>query len=100
MTGSKTACREGVDRHCSEFTVPLGGRLDLTKLACQAVFVISFYDLSRPGTRHRSAQHGRFPDRNISTWGQPIDKTEGVSARNLRVRPRRSRGQRSCRKFW
>jgi hypothetical protein len=91
MTDSKTACREGVDRHCSEFTVPLAGRLDLTKLACQAVFVISFYDLSRPGTRHRSAQHGRFPDRNISTWGQPIDKTEGVSARNLRVRPRRGR---------
>ena len=34
----------------SEFTMPLVGRLVLGKLACQAGFVISFYDLSRPVT--------------------------------------------------
>lgn len=37
------ACRD-------EFTLPSVGRLVLGKLACQAVFVISFYDLSRPVT--------------------------------------------------
>lgn len=33
-------------------------RLDLTKLACQAGIVISFYDLSRPVPGHRSELHG------------------------------------------
>ena len=41
--------RLSIDRY-SEFTVPPARRLVLGKLACQAGFVISFYDLSRPVT--------------------------------------------------
>jgi len=55
------------------------GRLVLGKLACQAGFVISFYDLSRAVIGLRSALHGRIPDRSSPLDGQPIDKTEGVS---------------------
>jgi hypothetical protein len=44
-------------------------RLNLTKLACQAGIVISFYDLSKPAPGHRSALHGRIPNPIISAWG-------------------------------
>jgi len=37
-------------------------KLAWTKLACQAVFVISFYDLLTPQKNRRSATHGGIPD--------------------------------------
>jgi hypothetical protein len=43
------AARLSITRY-SEFTMLQVGRLVLGKLACQAGFVISFYDLSRPVT--------------------------------------------------
>src|SRR6185312_2211601 len=52
----------------SEIYDPAGRRLDLTKLACQAGIVISFYDLSRPVPGHRSELHGN-PYRIISARG-------------------------------
>lgn len=49
------------------------------KLACQAVFVISFYDLSELGSR--AAVH-RCTDESLTGLSplgeQPIDETEGV----------------------
>ena len=48
-TVERHAASLSFDRY-SEFTVPPVSRLVLGKLACQAGFVISFYDLSRPVT--------------------------------------------------
>lgn len=75
---------------CSEFTLPLPAGLDLAKLACQAVFVISFYDLSRSGTRHRSMLHGRFPHRIIFRLRDSLSTSPKGPARNLRVQHHRS----------
>ncbi len=60
-------------------------RLDLSKLACQAGIVISFYDLSRldPGPPSRAARTsftGSYPPGATAHR----DKTEGVPARNLK----------------
>lgn len=73
-------------------TVPPADELVLGKLACQAGFVISFYDLSSPipgPSVHCCTDEAPTGSRPLD--GQPIDKTEGGLARYLRVRPRRIR---------
>ena len=46
-------------------------RLNLTKLACQAGIVISFYDLSRPVPGHRSTLHGHLKQDQLRLGDSP-----------------------------
>lgn len=60
-------------------TVPPADELVLGKLACQAGFVISFYDLSSPipgPSVHCCTDEAPTGSRPLD--GQPIDKTEGA----------------------
>lgn len=78
-------------------TVPPADELVLGKLACQAGFVISFYDLSSPipgPSVHCCTDEAPTGSRPLD--GQPIDKTEGscplppgAAPSNPQRRPRR-----------
>jgi hypothetical protein len=58
------------------------------KLACQAGFVISFYDLSKTGNRATVQRRTDTPQPESSSSGeQHIDKTEGASPAAFRARP-------------
>jgi hypothetical protein len=51
IAAAELPCREVVDRWPQRIFTAASRQVSIGKLACQAVFVISFYDLSRPVTR-------------------------------------------------
>ena len=69
---------KSVDRRLRTRPSTTNQGLLLRKLACQTVFVISFYDLSKLDNRHRSALHTDASDRIIALGETLIDKTDGA----------------------
>jgi hypothetical protein len=75
--------------------------LGWVKLACQAGFVISFYDLSKTREQgHRPALHGYIPTGSSPPGEQHIDKTDGAAPTAFRAAPTEKIRECRGRKFW